>query len=108
MKRRNYGTLIRDKTGLVIDAYFSASKPHWILGHVEGAREAARRGELLCGTVDAWLLWKLSNGKRRTKGVYSLFHDSVNGTSCEAVLSSFTATTPPASDAAWQVMPSPA
>ncbi|HON48186.1 MAG TPA: FGGY family carbohydrate kinase, partial [Kiritimatiellia bacterium] len=62
LKRRDYGPRIRDKTGLVIDAYFSASKLRWILDHVDGAREAAQRGELLCGTIDSWLLWKLSNG----------------------------------------------
>ncbi|HOR97576.1 MAG TPA: glycerol kinase GlpK [Kiritimatiellia bacterium] len=62
LKRRDYGPRIRDKTGLVIDAYFSASKLRWILAHVDGAREAAQRGELLCGTIDSWLLWKLSNG----------------------------------------------
>ncbi len=53
---------ITRKTGLVIDAYFSASKIRWILENVEGAREKARAGELLFGTVDCWLLWKLTNG----------------------------------------------
>lgn len=50
-------------TGLKIDAYFSATKIHWILNNVEGAKTLAERGELLFGTVDTWLLWKLSNGK---------------------------------------------
>lgn len=54
--------LIREKTGLVIDAYFSASKLRWILDHVPGARERAGRGELAFGTVDAWLVWKLTGG----------------------------------------------
>jgi glycerol kinase len=54
---------IRAKTGLVLDAYFSATKIRWILDHVDGAREAARRGDLLCGTVDSWLVWKLSGGR---------------------------------------------
>ena len=54
---------IRRSTGLLIDAYFSATKIKWILDHVEGARERARRGELLFGTVDTWLMWKLSGGK---------------------------------------------
>lgn len=55
--------LLIQKTGLVPDAYFSASKVQWILDHVEGARERAERGELLFGTVDSWLVWKLTNGK---------------------------------------------
>ncbi len=62
LKREGCEPLIRDKTGLVLDAYFSASKIRWILDHTEGARAAARRGELLCGTVDSWLIWKLTGG----------------------------------------------
>ncbi len=54
---------IRKTTGLVLDAYFSATKIKWILDHVDGARERAKKGELLFGTVDTWLLWKLTNGK---------------------------------------------
>ena len=53
---------IRKTTGLIPDAYFSATKIKWILDHVEGAREKARRGEILFGTVDTWLLWKLTGG----------------------------------------------
>ncbi len=53
---------IRETTGLIPDAYFSATKIKWILDHVEGAREKARRGEILFGTVDSWLLWKLTGG----------------------------------------------
>ncbi|HBL37517.1 MAG TPA: glycerol kinase, partial [Flavobacteriales bacterium] len=53
---------IQSSTGLMVDAYFSASKIRWILNHVEGARERAETGELLFGTVDSWLVWKLSNG----------------------------------------------
>ena len=53
--------LIKDKTGLIIDAYFSATKIKWILDNVEGAREKANRGELLFGTVDTWLILKLTN-----------------------------------------------
>ena len=53
---------IRKTTGLIPDAYFSATKIKWILDHVEGAREKARRGEVLFGTVDSWLLWKLTSG----------------------------------------------
>jgi glycerol kinase len=54
--------LVRDRTGLVIDAYFSATKLKWILDNSTGAREAARRGELAFGTVDTWLLWQLTGG----------------------------------------------
>ena len=54
---------IKEHTGLLIDAYFSATKLKWILDHVEGARERARAGELLFGTVDSWLVWKLTGGK---------------------------------------------
>ncbi|MCL2819564.1 MAG: glycerol kinase GlpK [Oscillospiraceae bacterium] len=54
---------IRDKTGLIPDAYFSGSKIAWILENVKGAREKAEKGELLFGTVDTWLLWKLTDGK---------------------------------------------
>lgn len=54
---------VRDKTGLLIDAYFSGTKIKWILDNVEGARERAERGELLFGTVDCWLIWNLTGGK---------------------------------------------
>ena len=63
LKDRNLESIIRDKTGLIIDAYFSATKVKWILDNVEGAREKAERGELLFGTVDTWLIWKLTNKK---------------------------------------------
>ena len=56
------GDHIQKTTGLVPDAYFSATKIKWILDHVEGAREKARRGEILFGTVDSWLVWKLTGG----------------------------------------------
>nr|WP_317323366.1 glycerol kinase GlpK [uncultured Flavonifractor sp.] len=56
------GEHIRKTTGLIPDAYFSATKIKWMLDHVEGAREKARRGEILFGTVDTWLLWKLTGG----------------------------------------------
>ena len=61
--KEGYGELIRQKTGLIADAYFSASKIKWILDNVEGARERAERGELLFGTVDTWLVWKLTDGQ---------------------------------------------
>jgi glycerol kinase len=54
---------LRETTGLVVDAYFSATKVKWILDHVDGARERARNGELLFGTVDSWLIWNLTRGK---------------------------------------------
>lgn len=58
------GAMIAQKTGLVVDAYFSASKLHWILENVPGARERARNGDLLFGNVDTWLIWKLTNGSQ--------------------------------------------
>ena len=57
------GDKLREKTGLVPDAYFSGTKIKWILDHVEGARERAERGEILFGTVDTWLVWKLTGGR---------------------------------------------
>ena len=62
-KEQGYEKMIRQKTGLVIDAYFSATKIQWILDHVEGARESAEKGGLLFGTVDTWLIWKLTGGE---------------------------------------------
>ena len=63
LKERGLTDTIRAKTGLVIDAYFSATKLKWILDHVEGARARAKRGELCFGTVDTWLIWKLTGGR---------------------------------------------
>lgn len=63
LKAKGYDPLFRKKTGLLIDAYFSGTKVKWILDHVEGARERAERGELLFGTIDTWLIWKLSGGR---------------------------------------------
>ena len=63
LKARGLSELIKSKTGLLIDPYFSATKIRWILDNVEGAREMARRGELCFGTVDSWLIWKLTDGK---------------------------------------------
>ncbi|MBR2627426.1 MAG: glycerol kinase GlpK [Peptococcaceae bacterium] len=62
LKDEGWADYIRDTTGLVIDAYFSATKVSWILDHVPGARERAQKGELLFGTVDTWLVWKLTGG----------------------------------------------
>ena len=62
LKEKGYGPMLQKRTGLVPDAYFSASKIVWILDHVKGAREAAEKGELLFGTVDTWLIWNLTKG----------------------------------------------
>ena len=62
LKEEGFDQVIREKTGLVADAYFSASKIAWILDHVEGAREQAEKGDLLFGTVDTWLIWNLTGG----------------------------------------------
>ncbi len=62
LKSEGYEDLIRKKTGLVIDAYFSGTKVKWILDHVEGAREKAKSGELLLGTIDTWLIWNMTQG----------------------------------------------
>ncbi|MEK4222411.1 glycerol kinase GlpK [Bacillus sp. FSL W8-0116] len=63
LKEKGYNELFHKKTGLLIDPYFSGTKIKWILDHVEGARERAKKGELLFGTIDTWLIWKLSGGK---------------------------------------------
>lgn len=63
LKQDGSAAIIKEKTGLVTDAYFSGTKVKWILDNVEGARARAENGELCFGTVDAWLLWKLTNGK---------------------------------------------
>ncbi|AMB93553.1 glycerol kinase GlpK [Aerococcus sanguinicola] len=63
LKEAGHTEMIRQKTGLVIDAYFSATKIRWILDHVDGAQERAEKGELLFGTIDSWIVWKLTDGK---------------------------------------------
>ena len=63
LRARKLDRLIRRKTGLVIDAYFSATKVQWILQHVKGARARAKAGQLAFGTVDSWLVWNLTGGK---------------------------------------------
>ena len=63
LERRGLRDYIKKTTGLVLDAYFSATKIKWILDNVDGAREKAERGDLLFGTVDTWLLWKLTGGR---------------------------------------------
>ena len=64
LKEEGHFDMINSKTGLIIDAYFSATKIKWILDNVEGARERAEKGEICFGTVDSWLIWKLSNGSK--------------------------------------------
>lgn len=64
LKAAGHSEMIHEKTGLVIDAYFSATKIRWILDNVEGAQERAEKGELLFGTIDTWLVWKLTNGAK--------------------------------------------
>ena len=62
LKAEGHAATIQQKTGLIIDAYFSATKLKWILDNVEGARAKAEQGDLLFGTIDSWLVWKLTNG----------------------------------------------
>ncbi|GAJ41911.1 glycerol kinase [Parageobacillus thermoglucosidasius NBRC 107763] len=63
LKQQGYDDLFRQKTGLLIDPYFSGTKVKWILDNVDGAREKAEKGDLLFGTIDTWLIWKLSGGR---------------------------------------------
>jgi glycerol kinase len=63
LRKQGHEKLIHQKTGLVIDAYFSASKIRWLLDHVAGVQQAAERGELAFGTVDSWLIWKMTEGR---------------------------------------------
>ncbi|WP_346857351.1 glycerol kinase GlpK [uncultured Draconibacterium sp.] len=69
LKERNLESMIREKTGLVIDAYFSGTKVKWILDNVKGAREKAEAGKLAFGTVDSWLIWKLTRGEKHVTDV---------------------------------------
>lgn len=69
LRAAGYEALIRKTTGLPIDSYFSATKLRWILDHVEGARERAEAGELACGTIDSWLIWKLTDGRAHVTDV---------------------------------------
>ncbi|PGV49388.1 glycerol kinase GlpK [Bacillus sp. AFS037270] len=63
LKEQGYETIIQSKTGLKADPYFSASKVKWILDHVKGVKDRAKEGKLLLGTIDSWLIWKLTGGK---------------------------------------------
>ncbi len=63
LKKQGHAKMVQAKTGLVIDSYFSGTKINWILDNVAGARDLANKGELIFGTIDTWLVWKLTNGK---------------------------------------------
>lgn len=69
LREENWTKKVQEKTGLVLDAYFSGTKIKWILDNVEGARSKAERGELAFGTVDSWLVWQLTNGKHHITDV---------------------------------------
>ncbi|MFO8022770.1 MAG: FGGY family carbohydrate kinase, partial [Perlabentimonas sp.] len=69
LKDKGLSDKIREKTGLVIDAYFSGTKIKWILDNVKGAREKANKGQLAFGTVDSWLVWKLTQGRTHVTDV---------------------------------------
>jgi len=62
LKKQGHAKMVQEKTGLVIDSYFSGTKINWILDNVAGARDLANKGELIFGTIDTWLVWKLTNG----------------------------------------------
>src|SRR5258707_10197522 len=69
LRERGDGELIQSKTGLIPDAYFSGSKVNWILNNVDGARAKAEAGKLAFGTVDSWIIWKLTQGERHVTDV---------------------------------------
>lgn len=69
IKGKGLAQKIQEKTGLIIDSYFSATKAKWILDNVEGAREQAEAGKLAFGTIDSWLIWKLTAGKTHVTDV---------------------------------------
>ncbi|HRO83063.1 MAG TPA: FGGY family carbohydrate kinase, partial [Alicycliphilus denitrificans] len=69
LRAQGHAGLIQSRTGLLIDAYFSATKLQWLLDNVPGARAQAERGELAFGTVDSWLIWQLTGGRRHVTDV---------------------------------------
>jgi len=69
VRKQGFDTTLREKTGLVTDAYFSGTKIAWLLENVPAARERAERGELACGTIDSWLIWKLTRGRTHATDV---------------------------------------
>ena len=83
LRSAGHEAMITDKTGLLIDPYFSATKVNWILENVEGAKLAAKRGELLFGTIDSYLIWKMTNGASHvtdaTNAARTMMYDIVEG-----------------------------
>src|SRR5438094_4829044 len=69
IRKEGFGRVIQRETGLVTDAYFSGTKIVWFLEHLPGARERAQRGEIACGTIDSWLIWKLTQGRLHSTDV---------------------------------------
>jgi glycerol kinase len=93
LEESGVGESVSSKTGLVLDPYFSATKVAWILDHVEGARARAERGELAFGTIDSWLIWHLTSGKRHvtdvTNASRTLLYNIVKGEWDEELLKIF-------------------
>lgn len=91
LKAKGLEAKVKDKTGLLIDPYFSGTKIKWILDHVKGAREKANRGDLLFGTIDTWIIWNLSNGKLHVTDysnasrtlLYNIFECKWDGELCD-------------------------
>ena len=83
LRSAEHEAMITDKTGLLIDPYFSATKVNWLLENVEGAKLAAQRGELLFGTIDSYLIWKMTNGASHvtdaTNAARTMMYDIVEG-----------------------------
>jgi glycerol kinase len=69
LRNDGHAQTFRDRTGLVVDPYFSGTKVRWLLDHVPGARERALRGDLLFGTIDSWLIWQLTGGQAHVTDV---------------------------------------
>ena len=87
-KKVGHEQMLREKTGLLFDPYFSGTKLKWILDNVEGAREKAKKGELLFGTVDSFLIWKLTNGKLEARLSATIRYAHRSGTGyCKMALS---------------------
>jgi glycerol kinase len=93
LRAEGHEPLIRARTGLLADAYFSATKLRWLLDHVDGARDAASAGRLAFGTVDSWLIWKLTNGRVHatdvTNASRTLLFDIRTGRWCDELLELF-------------------
>src|SRR5690606_3294121 len=93
LKAEGHEKMIAERTGLLLDPYFSATKLAWLLDHVEGARARAEAGELLAGTIDAWLVWKLTGGARHvtdaTNASRTLLFDLRGGDWAEDLLEVF-------------------